>query len=128
MAITSITYQSRHNLDSGNTTPHGAAAVGSAVWISNNSDDQVYRYDSAVTYQSKFALPSGNGQPRGLARISKHSKVASLDTGTNRVYLMSEAGADLSENYALNSGKYRLAKGFCGLKVLMNLWVAEPER
>ena len=123
MAITNLTYQSRHNLDTGNNTPHGATQVGSAVWISNNSDDQVYRYDASVTYQSKFALPSGNVQPRGLARISKHSKVASLDTGTNRIYLMSEAGADLSENYALDSGNTS-GEGILWFESIDELWVA----
>ena len=85
MAITGITYTSRHTLNSGNTTPHGATQVGNAVWVANNSDDQVYRYDASVTYQSKFGLPAGNGQPRGLARISKYAKVASLDNADRQI-------------------------------------------
>ena len=124
MAITSLTYQSRHNLDSGNNTPHGATQVGSAVWIANNSDDQVYRYDDSVAYQSKAALPTGNGQPRGLAWIAKHSKVASLDTGTNRVYLISETGTDLSENYPLDSANTG-GEGILYFESIDELWVAD---
>ena len=124
MAITGINYQSRHNLNSGNNTPHGATEVGTAVWIANNSDDQVYRYNSAVAYQSKFALPAGNVQPRGLAHIAKHSKVASLDTGNNRIYLMSETGTDLSENYPLDSANTG-GEGILWFESIDELWVAD---
>ena len=123
MAITGINYLSRHNLESGNTTPHGATQVGNAVWVANNSDDQVYTYDDTVAYQSKFALPAGNGQPRGLARISKHAKVASLDNADRQIYLMSETGTDLSESYALNSANTS-PEGILSFESIDEIWVA----
>ena len=121
MAITGISYQAQHNLNSGNTTPHGVAYIPSLsqIWIANNSDDDIYKYNESFTYQSKASLPSGLTQPRGLCWVASLSELWGVDTGQNRIYRMNTALA--------SQGTYNLTnttpEGILSFDSIGEVWV-----
>ena len=105
MAITGISYDAAHDLQSGNSTPHGAGWEPSAqhVWIANNADNAVYKYNASVAYQSKTGLPSGFTQPRGFCWVKSRSEMWGVDTNQNRIYRMNAS--------LVSQGTYNLASG-----------------
>ena len=108
MAITGLTYNAQHNLNTGNTTPHGITRVPSEtaarrLWIANNSDDQIYKYSDAVAYNTKVALPSGITQPRGFAYDTRRDEVACLEK-TGYIYRITPATGVSPGRHSLNAG------------------------
>ena len=130
MAITGISYQAQHNLNSGNTTPHGAAYIPSLpqVWIANNSDDDIYKYNESFAYQGKTSLPSGFAQPRGLCWVASRSELWGVDTGQNRIYRMNTTLASQG-TYDLTSGNSN-PEGILSFDSIGEVWVVNntPQR
>ena len=128
MAITGLTYNSQHNLNTGNTTPHGMTRVPSEVaarklWIANNSDDQIYKYSDAVAYNTKVALPSGNNQPRGFAYDTKRDEVVSLNQ-SGHIYRITPSTGASPGTYSLNAGN-TTGEGILYFESLDEFWVVD---
>ena len=49
-----------------NADPSGIGTDGSAIWVVDDADDIVYRYDMAGAYVSEFPLTADNSDPQGL--------------------------------------------------------------
>ena len=128
MAITGITYNSQHSLNSGNNTPHGMTRVASEaaarkLWIANNSDDQIYKYSDAVAYNTKVALPSGNTQPRGFAYDTRRSEVVSLNQ-SGHIYRITPSTGASPGKYPLNAGNTS-AEGILYFEAIDEYWVVD---
>ena len=128
MAVTGLTYNAQHSLDTGNTTPHGMTRVASEaaarrLWIANNSDDQIYKYSDAVAYNTKVALPSGITQPRGFAYDTRRDEVACLEK-TGYIYRITPATGVSPGRHSLNTGN-TTGEGILYFESLDEFWVVD---
>ena len=84
------------DMSSHNATPFGITTDGTTVFVSDDSDDNIYRYgfESGNVLSATFGLDDNNEDPRGIWRGSTHTYV--VDADDNQVYVYNNADRTLS--------------------------------
>ena len=60
------TFDTSFALTAANTDPTGITTDGTNIWVVDEADDAVYKYDLSGTFDTSFALTAANADPQGI--------------------------------------------------------------